>query len=62
MKDVFQYYLCRVLSLTGIIFQNLGVNVEYTIRLRHEVGSDNSWFTNLAGPGFELPGARVTPK
>ena len=46
----------------GVVFQNLGPNVEYTIRLRHEVGAQNSWFTDISGPSFELPGARVNPK
>ena len=46
----------------GIVFNNLGPNVDYTIRLRHEVGQQNTWFTDEAGPTFEQPGARVNPK
>ena len=49
-------------SRTGVIFQNLGSNVEYTIRLRHEVGSQNTWFTDQSGPSFAPAGARVNPK
>ena len=49
-------------SCTGVVFQNLGSDVEYTIRLRHEVGSQNTWFTDLSGPSFGPAGARVSPK
>ena len=48
--------------IVGIVFNNLGSNVDYTIRLRHEVGQSNSWLTDQAGPTFELPGSRVNPK
>ena len=51
---------CGNFVYAGVVFTNLGSNVEYTIRLRHEVGSQNSWFTNTLGPTFELPGSRVS--
>ena len=45
------------------MFDNLdGTRVEYTLRLSHEVGSDNSWETANRGPSIQLPGSRVSPK
>lgn len=37
-------------------------DLEYTLRLRHEVGEDDSWETRDAGLNFQLPGPRVTEK
>ena len=48
---------------TGIVFNNLeGDHLEYTLRLRHEVGEDKSWETRDAAPNFQPPGPRVTNK
>jgi ATP-binding cassette subfamily A (ABC1) protein 3 len=49
----------------GIVFNNVnrtknGGQLEYTLRLRHEVGDDDSWETREAAPNFQLPGPRVT--
>ena len=55
-------YVCCFNFNVGVVFNNLGGNVEYTIRLRHEVGFQNTWFTPVSGPSFEVPGARVIPK
>lgn len=47
--------------LPGIVFGDLNGNeLSYTIRLRHEVGPDNSWDTLLSAPEIELPGPRVS--
>jgi hypothetical protein len=46
----------------GIVFDDLDSSdgtLEYTLRLRHEVGDDDSWETRRAGPRFQLPGPRV---
>ncbi len=52
---------CQCIFLfVGIVFNNLsGNDLSYTIRLRHEVGNDNSWETAQSGPNFELPGPRI---
>ena len=58
-------HVCNVSyhQTVGIVFNNLdGARVEYTLRLRHEVGSDNSWETANRGPSIQLPGSRVSPK
>ena len=48
---------------TGIYFNDLeGNNLEYTLRLRHEAGEDNSWETRDAAPNFQAPGPRITDK
>jgi ATP-binding cassette subfamily A (ABC1) protein 3 len=45
----------------GIVFNNLESDeLEYTLRLRHEVGQDNSWETRDAAPNFQAPGPRIT--
>ena len=50
-------------SLIGIVFDSLeGNSLEYTLRLRHEVGEDNSWETRDSAPNFQPPGPRVTNK
>ena len=36
--------------------------LEYTLRLRHEVGRDDTWETRQAGPLFQLPGPRIRDK
>ena len=47
-------------AIIGIVFQDLNQNVmSYKIRLRHEVGQFDTWFTERAAPSFELPGPRV---
>ena len=52
-----------ILHHTGIVFNNLeGENLEYTLRLRHEVGQDKSWETRDAAPNFQPSGPRVTNK
>jgi ATP-binding cassette subfamily A (ABC1) protein 3 len=46
----------------GIVFDDLDDGdgtLEYTLRLRHEVGEDDSWETRQAGPNFQLPGPRI---
>lgn len=44
----------------GIVFEELeGNDISYKLRLRHEVGQQNSWNTDLVGPAFEIPGPRV---
>ncbi|CAI8053623.1 ATP-binding cassette sub-family A member 3 [Geodia barretti] len=45
----------------GIYFNNLeSDSLEYTLRLRHEVGEDKSWETRDAAPNFQAPGPRIT--
>jgi ATP-binding cassette subfamily A (ABC1) protein 3 len=47
----------------GIVFDNLeGEHLEYTLRLRHEVGVLDTWHTREASFWFQAPGARVTDK
>ena len=49
----------------GIVFDDLDDSdnrIEYTLRLRHEVGDSDTWETQSAGPGFEMPGPRVDNK
>ena len=49
----------------GIVFDDLDDSddtLEYTLRLRHEVGNDDSWETRQAGPPFQLPGPRIGDK
>ena len=49
--------------LTGIVFDNLdGNDLVYTLRLRHEVGEEDTWKTNENAFWFQHPGARVTNK
>ncbi|CAI7993840.1 ATP-binding cassette sub-family A member 3, partial [Geodia barretti] len=48
----------------GIVFNNVNRTkndgrLEYTLRLRHEVGEDDSWETREAAPNFQLTGPRV---
>ena len=44
----------------GIVFEQLsGNDLSYKIRLRHEVGSQNTWDTDRVGPAFQLPGPRA---
>ena len=61
---IFRQGILQFLSvLLGIVFDNLSTpDLEYTIRLRHDVGDGNSWFTRFNAPSFQLPGARVTNK
>lgn len=37
-----------------------GNEISYRIRLRHEVGNQDSWNTEIAGPRFEPPGPRIS--
>ena len=47
----------------GIVFDSLeGDGLEYTLRLRHEVGEMDTWRTKEAAFWFQRPGARVTDK
>jgi hypothetical protein len=47
----------------GIYFNDLESDgLEYTLRLRHEVGEDKSWETRDAAPNFQAPGPRITDK
>ena len=47
----------------GIVFDNLDEDeIEYTLRLRHEVGELDTWHTSEAAFWFQTPGARVTDK
>ena len=51
--------------MLGIVFDDLDASdgrLEYTLRLRHEVGEDDSWETRDAAPPFQLPGPRITDK
>ena len=53
------------LTLIGIVFNDLDESdgtLEYTLRLRHEVGEDDTWETRDAAPNFQLAGPRVTNK
>ena len=54
------FFFILLISL-GIVFNNLdGDDIEYTLRLRHEVGSRDTWFTRITAPVFQLAGPRVT--
>ncbi len=47
----------------GVVFDDLdGDSIRYTLRLRHEVGSLNTWYTRLTTPAFVVPGPRVEDK
>ena len=47
----------------GVVFDRLeGDGLEYTLRLRHEVGELDTWHTEEASFWFQAPGARVTDK
>ena len=51
------------LSFSGIVFDTIDTKeLEYTIRLRHEVGEENSWYTEFTSVEFETGGPRVTEK
>lgn len=56
--------LCTQYSnIIGIVFDSLeGDDLEYTLRLRHEVGEIDTWHTSEASFWFQRPGARVTDK
>ena len=47
-----------------MVFDSLeaGDGLEYTLRLRHEVGEMDTWHTREASFWFQEPGARVTDK
>lgn len=46
---------------SGIVFEELaGNDISYKIRLRHEVGNQDSWETDEVGPTFESPGPRIS--
>ena len=42
----------------GIVFEN---DLDYTIRLRHDVVFDNTWFTSMTGR-FNSQGSQISPK
>ena len=47
----------------GVVFESVNASsIKYTLRLRHEVGTDNSWETRRRGTTIQLPGSRVSPK
>ena len=49
----------------GIVFDDLDDSdntLEYTLRLRHEVGIDDSWGTRRAAPRTISAGPRVSSK
>ena len=47
----------------GVVFDRLeGDGLEYTLRLRHEVGELDTWHTEEASFWLQAPGARVTDK
>ena len=47
----------------GVVFDSLeGEDLEYTLRLRHEVGGMDTWHTHEAAFWLQAPGARVTDK
>ena len=51
------------LFLPGVVFDRLeGDDIEYTLRLRHEVGELDTWRTNEASFWFQPSGARVGDK
>ena len=39
-----------------------GTNLEYTLRLRHEVGTRNTWRTRDVADDVQTPGPRVSEK
>lgn len=50
-------------TYVGIVFEELAADdISYKIRLRHEVGFENSWNTDFLGPNFEAPGPRIANK
>ena len=52
-----------VLHDAGVVFESLeGESLEYTLRLRHEVGESDTWHTREAAFWFQRPGARVIDK
>ena len=54
--------LCSVYlySLLGLVFNRVtDEELEYTIRLRHEVSTANTWRTQRIAPGVDRPGPRV---
>ena len=58
-----QIPLLSLCICTGIVYNELqGNDMKYTLRLRHEVGSLNTWFTRLTSPIFQFPGPRVEDK
>ena len=68
-KFLHKLYIIRISwsihYISGIVFNDLDGSdneLEYTIRLRHEVGEDDSWETRDAGQTFQLPGPRITEK
>ena len=59
-EDFVVFFFILLISL-GIVFNNLdGDDIEYTLRLRHEVGSRDTWFTRFAAPVLQPAGPRVT--
>ena len=63
------HFTSNTLSITpphpGIVFDDLDDSddrIEYTLRLRHEVGSADTWRTQFAGPILELVGPQLRNK
>ena len=51
--------------ISGIVFDDLDGSdgsLEYTLRLRHEVGEEQTWNTDRTGPQFERLGPRIDNK
>ena len=58
-------YVCGYALCIGIVFDDLDPSdgrLEYTLRLRHEVGEEDTWETRSAAPNFQIPGPRVDNK
>ena len=60
-------YVCQspigVYYCIGVVFGDLeGDAMEYTLRLRHEVGESDTWHTRETSFWLQRPGARVSDK
>ena len=69
IQYVCAYLVCLSVCLSvcvcaaGVVFDSLeGEDLEYTLRLRHEVGGMDTWHTHEAAFWLQAPGARVTDK
>lgn len=53
------------LAYSGIVFDSINndtTELEYTLRLRHEVGESDTWYTDLTFPSTQRPGPYVSEK
>ena len=58
-------YMRMCILCSGIVFDDLDPDdghLEYTLRLRHEVGNEDTWETRFAAPAFQPLGPRVDNK